>query len=425
MALFKLTKQDRDYYALQDLIKPKEEQQEERAGIGTKPSKQEQDEEGLFSSFFGGLFDRSEKRAQEIAKEARESALAARLTRELSGITRSLTEEDIAIRSAARDPRYGNQLPEETTLVDVTDTEEGKLTNVKPLYDLSEAIRTTDIDVSDLDTVVRRNTSAGKGLMSPSTEEAPEIDTTSTERSESIMSTRLDKGDEILPPPSVFIKNKGTTAGDAERKLYKDAYQAGLSGDELKSFMAQVAHESSSFGRIEERGYSWSRNYNAMPQAWKDRLKRDGVTEQNATSARIFNSVYANKNGNGDYASGDGNRYRGRGYIQLTGKDNYRTIGNDIGEDLVGNPDLMLNPDIARKASIAWWKRNVRGNVPDDDYTNINAVSGLVNRGSATLRASGLSDRKKKFDRYTEAVTNRATSPRPMLRPADFKVASN
>jgi hypothetical protein len=158
MALFKLTKQDRDYYALQDLLKPKEEQQEETAGIGTKPGKQEQDEEGMFTSFFRGLFDRSEKRAQEIAKEAKESALAARLTRELSGITKSLTEEDVAVRSASRDPRYGNQMPEETTLVDVTDTDMGKLTNVKPLYDLAEAVDPGTIDTSEL---------PGKGLMSP------------------------------------------------------------------------------------------------------------------------------------------------------------------------------------------------------------------------------------------------------------------
>jgi hypothetical protein len=165
MALFKLTKQDRDYYALQDLLKPKEDQQEETAGIGTKPSKQEQDEEGIFSSFFGGLFDRSEQRAQEIAKEAKESALAARLTRELSGITKSLTEEDVAVRSASRDPRYGSQMPEETTLVDVTDTEEGKLTNVKPLYDLAEAVDPGTIDVGDL---------PGKGLMSPRLDEKGE-----------------------------------------------------------------------------------------------------------------------------------------------------------------------------------------------------------------------------------------------------------
>jgi putative chitinase len=427
MALFKLTKQDRDYYALQDLLKPKEDQQEERAGIGTKPSKQEQDEEGLFSSFFGGLFDRSEQRAQEIAKEARESALAARLTRELSGITKSLTEEDIAIRSAARDPNYGNQLPEETTLVDVTDTDMGKLTNVKPLEELSEAIRTTDIDVSKLDPVVRRDTPAGKGLMSPSKEEAPETDSTSATVSEDAMSSRLDRGDDILPPKSVFINKSGTTKGGTERKLYRDAYQAGLSGDELKAFMAQVAHESGSFGTIRERGYSWSKNYNGFPQVWKDRLKRDGVTAANGTAENIFNSVYANRNGNGDYASGDGNRYRGRGYIQLTGKDNYRKIGEAIGEDLVGNPDLVLDPAIARKASIAWWKLNVRGNVPDDDYTDINAVSGLVNRGSATRTASGLDDRKKKFAKYNEKVTNSRTSPRPRLRDDEdgLEVASN
>jgi hypothetical protein len=150
MALFKLTKQDRDYYALQDLLKPKEDQQEETAGIGTKPSKQEQDEESTFINFFNGLFDRSEQRAQEIAKEAKESALAASLTRELSGITKSLTEEDVAVRSATRDPRYGNQMPEETTLVDVTDTDKGKLTNVKPLYEMSEEIDPGTIDTESL-----------------------------------------------------------------------------------------------------------------------------------------------------------------------------------------------------------------------------------------------------------------------------------
>lgn len=162
MALFKLTKQDRDYYALQDLLKPKEDQQEETAGIGTKPGKQEQDEEGRFLSFFGGLFDRSQQQAEELAKlaqeEAERSALEARLMREASGITKSLTEEDVAIRSATRDPRYGNQMPEETTLVDVTDTDMGKLTNVKPLYDLAEAVDTGTIDTSEL---------PGKGLMSP------------------------------------------------------------------------------------------------------------------------------------------------------------------------------------------------------------------------------------------------------------------
>lgn len=340
-----------------------------------------------------------------VFEQAKQSAMEARLQREASGITQSLTEEDVAVRAAVGDPEYGNKLDkDQTIMIDVTDTDEGKLSNEEPLYKMAEEIDPGTIDTNTLDADGGAAPS-GKGLMSP----------------------RLDKGDDILPPKSVFINKAGTTKGDTERELYKEAYQAGLSGDELKAFMAQVAHESSSFGRIEERGYSWSRNYKNMPQAWKDRLKRDGVTAANGSAENIFNSVYANRLGNGDYASGDGNRYRGRGYIQLTGKDNYRTIGEAIGEDLVGNPDLMSDPAIARKASIAWWKLNVRGNVPDDDYTDINAVSGLVNRGSATRTASGLNDRKKKFAKYNEKVTNSRTSPRPRLRDDEdeLEVASN
>jgi putative chitinase len=340
-----------------------------------------------------------------VFEQAKQSAMEARLQREASGITQSLTEEDVSVRAAVGDPEYGNKLDkDQTIMIDVTDTDEGKLSNAEPLYKMAEEIDPGTIDTDTIDADGGAAPS-GKGIMSP----------------------RLDRGDDILPPKSVFINKAGTTKGDAERDLYKEAYQAGLSGDELKAFMAQVAHESGSFGTIRERGYSWSKNYNGFPQVWKDRLKRDGVTAANGTAENIFNSVYANRNGNGDYASGDGNRYRGRGYIQLTGKDNYRTIGEAIGEDLVGNPDLMSDPAIARKASIAWWKLNVRDNVPDDDYTDINAVSGLVNRGSATSTASGLNDRKKKFAKYNEKVTNSRTSPRPRLRDDEdeLEVASN
>ena len=217
MALFKLTKQDRDYYALQDLLKPKEEQQEETAGIGTKPSKQEQDEEGMFSSFFGGLFDRSKEKAEELAKlaqeEAERSALESRLMREAAGITKSLTEEDVAVRSAARDPKYGSQMPEEPMLVDVTDTDMGKLTNVKPLYDLSEAIDPGTIDVSDL---------PGKGLMSPSTEETPEIDTTTPKETVSEQRTRISDRQYTLPnvPDNIDTVFLGQQEGAAKTKAY-------------------------------------------------------------------------------------------------------------------------------------------------------------------------------------------------------------
>ena len=57
--------------------------------------------------------------------------------------------------------------------------------------------------------------------------------------------------------------------------------------------------------------------------------------------AKIANRVYANRMGNGDEASGDGFKYRGRGYIQLTGKTNYTTFSQFIGEDCVDNPDWV------------------------------------------------------------------------------------
>jgi hypothetical protein len=117
-----------------------------------------------------------------VFEQAKQSAMDARLQREASGITQSLTEEDVSVRAAVGDPEYGNKLDkDQSIMIDVTDTDEGKLSNEEPLYELGEDIRTTDMDISKLDPVVRRDTPAGKGLMSPSTEEAPEIEKTTPE----------------------------------------------------------------------------------------------------------------------------------------------------------------------------------------------------------------------------------------------------
>lgn len=67
---------------------------------------------------------------------------------------------------------------------------------------------------------------------------------------------------------------------------------------------------------------------------------------------RIANRAYANRMGNGDEASGDGWKYRGRGYCQITGKNNYRRFSDLLGIDLVSNPDLALQDDSAAKIII-------------------------------------------------------------------------
>jgi predicted chitinase len=406
MALFKLTKQDRDYYALQDLLKPKEDQQEETAGIGTKPSKQEQDEEGMFSSFFGGLFDRSEKRAQEIAKEARESALAARLTRELSGITKSLTEEDVAVRSATRDPRYGNQMPEETTLVDVTDTEEGKLTNVKPLYDLAEAVDPGTIDTSEL---------PGKGLMSP----------------------RLDGKDGDLA-------SYGDPFTVTEDELYKYATEAFPDNDlAAGALLATIEAESAGGDSMLESG-----NYTkeaALKVAYQGKYKTarkkevekifkdpdltyvdsDGNTRMTKEGqVKFFNIYYNDKYRGENYKmgnteEGDGFRFRGRGPIQLTGKNNYKKYGDMIGVDLVQNPHLVVtDKDVALAVTKAYMKDKGL-----DKVTSASKLRNIVGHADD----SSLTKAKARWKRAKEIENKiaRSTSPRPMLRPDDFKVASN
>jgi predicted chitinase len=76
---------------------------------------------------------------------------------------------------------------------------------------------------------------------------------------------------------------------------------------------------------------------------------------------RFFNIVYANIIGNGNEASGDGYRYRGRGFNQLTGRGNYRKYGNMIGKDLVGNPDLVNDPETAAEIAIAFFTKGKSG----------------------------------------------------------------
>lgn len=274
--------------------------------------------------------------------------------------------------------------------------------------------------------------------------EEPAPVTAETE-SAGLMSKPLTDDDMGLPdskvpaPDLAFIKNAGTKQGDNERSVYEYAYEQGLEGDELKSFMSQVAHESRTFGKLEEDGYTRANvndistaryktgdTYKGQPLTAGDpmvgkfkninrrRMVRDGVTDsngvlQNYSADNVHNSMYAGRMGNGDFASGDGIRYKGRGYIQLTGRDNYRLIGEDIGEDLENNPDLMLDPKIAEKASVAWWKRNVQTRQPD--YTDVEAVTRIVNGG-----VNGLTDRRKKFNRYNETVTTPTRTPRPQAR---------
>jgi len=106
----------------------------------------------------------------------------------------------------------------------------------------------------------------------------------------------------------------------------------------LAHFLAQCALESAEFtATVENLNYKAARLAAVFPKYFK------GVDPAQYANKpeKIGNRVYANRMGNGDEASGDGFKFRGRGYIQLTGKNNYTSFSQFIGDDCVANPDLV------------------------------------------------------------------------------------
>jgi len=106
---------------------------------------------------------------------------------------------------------------------------------------------------------------------------------------------------------------------------------------------------------------------------------------------KIGNRVYANRMGNGDEASGDGFRFRGRGLIQITGKDNYTACGKALGKDLIQNPGYLETPDGAAM-SAAWFWNSRKLNVPAD-LGDIVKMTKLINGGTI-----GLADRQDLYE---------------------------
>ncbi len=108
----------------------------------------------------------------------------------------------------------------------------------------------------------------------------------------------------------------------------------------LAHFLAQCALESTGFtATVENLNYRAARLMQVFPKYFRN---VDPAAYAN-NPAKIANRVYADRMGNGDEASGDGFKFRGRGYIQLTGKNNYTSFSEFVGEDCVADPDLVAN----------------------------------------------------------------------------------
>lgn len=188
--------------------------------------------------------------------------------------------------------------------------------------------------------------------------------------------------------------------GDAAK--FADALNAAMEEFEINTkarqamFLAQCAHESGHFRLVSENlNYSADGLRRVFPKYFRD----VDANDYHRQPEKIANRVYSSRMGNGDEASGDGWRFRGRGLIQLTGKSNYIACSEDLEVDLLENPDYLLTPEgAARSAAWFWWQNDLNNFA---DKGDIVGCSKRVNGGTI-----GLEDRKELYESAMEVFND-------------------
>jgi putative chitinase len=204
------------------------------------------------------------------------------------------------------------------------------------------------------------------------------------------------KEDVVIPTSSEFkLQNlKGHVPDAVIAQIPDTAKKFNITNPlRLAHFLAQCGHESGGFKAVSE-----NLNYSA------DGLKKifgkyfpGNLNESYAKQPeKIASRVYGGRMGNGDESTGEGFKFRGRGYIQLTGKQNYTNFAKFIGEDTVSNPDLVATKYPLASAAF-FFDSNKLWSICDkgSDVATVTAVTKRVNGGTI-----GLPDRIKHFNEY-------------------------
>jgi len=177
-------------------------------------------------------------------------------------------------------------------------------------------------------------------------------------------------------------------------------------------FLSQLAHESGNFRFVVENlNYSaealcrtWPARFAKVDANGERIVDKDGKHIPNALAVRIqrqpeliANRVYANRMGNGDEASGDGWKYRGRGLIQLTGKDNYTAFARDNNNNALQKPDDVAEAEMAVESAGWFWATNRLNQIADTG--DVKAVTRRINGGF-----NGLADREAKYNKLMQIL---------------------
>jgi len=156
------------------------------------------------------------------------------------------------------------------------------------------------------------------------------------------------------------------------------------------AFIGQCSHESAHFRVLEE-----NLHYRAetLQNLFGHKFKPEEIPLYAGNASKIANRIYANRMGNRDEASGDGDRFHGRGLIQLTGHDNYWHFGQAVGQDFIKNPQLVASPMYACLSAAWFWKTHGCNELAEaEDWVGLTkringGTIGLDDRISLTKRA--------------------------------------
>lgn len=201
----------------------------------------------------------------------------------------------------------------------------------------------------------------------------------------------------VIPLNALLLAGANTYAANLVLQPMQAAaarFQVDQNERRLSCFIANCAVETGYFRRFKEDLFyrTAARLHDIFPTYFPTEAAADGYVGK---PEKLANFVYANRGGNGNAASGDGFKYRGRGMIQTTFKDNYNAAGKLCNRPYVGSPDLLCEPPDAAMSAGAYWELN-----------GLNALCDAGKLADVTRRINkGMAAAQERLDRYRLVLT--------------------
>jgi putative chitinase len=154
----------------------------------------------------------------------------------------------------------------------------------------------------------------------------------------------------------------------------------------IAAFLAQVVHES---GELKTASENLNYSAGGLRKTFPKYFTNDDIAKQYEHQPdKIANYVYANRMGNGNEASGDGAKYKGRGLIQLTGRDNYAKLTIDMNVDFITDPELLEHPHHAAMSAAWFWNKHELNDLADlNTMASFTSITKVINGGTNGLES--------------------------------------